>query len=283
MLAVAALTLREAVRRRLLIALAGLTAVAVIVTAFGFWRLTGIEVDHQPITPLLLRGITSQLLILLMFMFSFLLAVGTVLVAALSVAAEVESGVILAVAARPVTREQVLIGKWLGLSAMAIVYTVVTVALELFVIQLVTGYLPPDPVRATLFLCAEGLTLLTFATLLGTRLSPMVSGILAVASFGVSWMAGIIESLGTAFDNQTVVHTATAVHLLFPSDALWRGVVHNLTPAAEIAAVSRVGRAAASNPFFAATDPTSGFIAWWGFWVVLVLGLSLFSFRRREL
>ena len=65
-LIVARLTLREAVRRRLLWVLAGLTALIVVLTWWGFSRVS----DASPITgPIQELGI-SQVTVMLAFMFS---------------------------------------------------------------------------------------------------------------------------------------------------------------------------------------------------------------------
>jgi hypothetical protein len=37
------------------------------------------------------------------------------------------------------------------------------------------------------------------------------------------------------------------------------------------------------DPFFAATAPSAGYLAWAGVWFVLVLGAGVISFGRREL
>ena len=37
------------------------------------------------------------------------------------------------------------------------------------------------------------------------------------------------------------------------------------------------------DPFFAATAPSAGYLAWAGVWFVLVLGAGVISFGRRQL
>lgn len=281
MIVVAGLVLREAARRRLLLAVVLLTILAVALTAWGFSRVP--TLGRAPLPLEQVRLISSQLLILVAFMFSFVLALSAVFVAAPAISGEVESGIALAVLARPLSRTSYVVGKWLGLAALLLVYAGGSTALELLAARLAVDYQPPRPVEAFAYLYAEGLALLTLALMLSTRLSGMVGGVIALVLFGLAWMGGIVGGVGQAFDNATVTHVGTATKLLLPTDGLWRGVVYALEPAAVVAAArSAPGPAIAANPFFAAAPPPLPFVAWAIVWIGGVLALAIWSFRRRE-
>src|SRR4030081_768186 len=83
------LTIRETSRRKLLLALLVLTLVVIAVTLFGISKLKTIG-DPRPLTPLEVKAITSQVLILVMFMFSFVLALSAVFMAASQSSGDVE-------------------------------------------------------------------------------------------------------------------------------------------------------------------------------------------------
>ena len=76
--AVARATLREASRKKLVVALGVITVVGIAITGFGFWRLTilaGEVVRGEPRLSVSEEStVTSQLLILVMFAFSLVLA-----------------------------------------------------------------------------------------------------------------------------------------------------------------------------------------------------------------
>jgi ABC-type transport system involved in multi-copper enzyme maturation permease subunit len=117
-LTIARLTLREASRKRLLIAVAILTIVIAALSDWGFHRLMQLPCNgpgSAPCAPSELRILAATLLILLAFMFSFVLALGAAFVAAPSISTEIESGVVLAILPRPIRRSEIVIGKWLGL------------------------------------------------------------------------------------------------------------------------------------------------------------------------
>jgi ABC-type transport system involved in multi-copper enzyme maturation permease subunit len=279
---IAMMTVREVSRRRLVLALVVLSGVAIVLTGWGFSRLPGLHDHGVPLTGAELIVISSQLLIFVLFMFSAVLGLGAVMVAAQSVSAEVESGQALAVLARPIERAQVILGKWLGLGALIVVYAAVASAIEFVVVRWATGYLPPHPVEAAAFVAAEGLVLLTLTLCLSVRLSGITAGVIALMLFFITWIAGVAGAVGTVLSNGPIEATGTISRMLLPSDGLWRGAVFNLEPVT-VVAVATGSREAAANPFTSLTAPTGAYLAWAAVWVVAVVGLTILAFRRREL
>jgi ABC-type transport system involved in multi-copper enzyme maturation permease subunit len=283
-LTIARLTLREASRRRLLLTVGILTAVMVVFTGWGFSRLNTVTCGPQnlPCPPTEIKIATAFLLILVAYMFNSILAMGSVFIAAPSIAGEIESGQMLAILPRPIRRRDVVLGKWLGLSVLVIAYTIMTGILEFVAIKLVTDYSPPNPIQALLYLAGEAIVLLTLAILISTRLAPMAGGVIAVVVFGMAWISGIAESIGVAFQNTVLVNVGVVMSLLLPTDALWRGTVFYLEPTALLVAGGQA-RELSANPFFVANAPPPAYIAWAVAWVVVVLGLAVYSFNQRDL
>ena len=279
---IALVTVREVSRRRLVLALVLLSAVAVALTGWGFSKLPGLHDHGQPLTPAELRLITSQLLIFVLFMFSAVLGLGAVMVAAQAVSAEVESGQALAVLARPVRRAQVIAGKWLGLGALVVVYAAVATAVEFLVVRWTTGYLPPQPALAAAFVAGEGLVLLTLTLLLSVHLSGITAGVIALMLFFITWIAGVAGAVGSVLNNAPIAAVGTISRLLLPSDGLWRGAIYNLEPQAVVAAASG-SREAAANPFTSLTPPAAAYVAWAVLWVMAMVVIAAVAFRRREI
>ena len=98
----------------------------------------------------------SQVLILVAFMFSFVLAMTAAFLGAPSIAADLESGVAHAMLARPIRRADLLIGRWLGLAAVIAAYAAASGLLEVAAVRFVSGYAPPQPMLAVGFLTAQG-------------------------------------------------------------------------------------------------------------------------------
>ena len=279
---IAMMTVREVSRRRLVIALLGLSAGAIALTGWGFSRLPGLRDHGVPLTHAEVTLITSQLLIFVLFMFSAVLGLGAVMVASQSVSGEVESGQALAVLARPVRRAEVIAGKWIGLGGLVVLYAAVAVALELLVVRIATGYVPPHPASAAAFIAAEGLVLLTLTLLLSVRLSGITAGVIALMLFFITWIAGVAGAVGAALHNGPIEATGTISRLVLPSDGLWRGAIFNLEPDA-VVAVASGSREAAANPFTSLSAPTAAYVAWAVAWVAVVVVLTVVAFRRREI
>jgi ABC-type transport system involved in multi-copper enzyme maturation permease subunit len=281
-LVIARLVIREAGRRRLLLALLILTLIVVVLTGWGFSRIPTITQRGAPLPDVQVKVVASQFLIVTMFMFSFVLAMAAVFVASPQISGEVESGTALAILSRPIGRAEYVVGKWIGLAALVVVYAAGAAAIELLVVNAVVGYVPPEPLSFIAFVVAEGIVIMSLALLLSTRLSGMVGGVIALVLFGIAWIGGIVGGIGAAFDNATITHVGTATKLILPTDGLWRGAVYALEPQTFVAAGSQAGPAAAANPFFASAAAPLSFEIYVAGWVALMLGLAVYSFRARE-
>ena len=279
----AKLTIWEASRRKLLIALVLLTLGIIVGTSFLMSRLWTVSGQNgRPLSEVEVRLIASQLLILIAFMFSAVLALSSVMVAAPSISADVESGLVLSMLSRPVRRADLVIGKWLGLAVLVIAYAGGSGFLELLGISLTTGYVPPHPVELLAYVAGEGLILLTLALLLSTRLPGMTGGIIGLVAYFVAWVGGILGGVGAAVGNDALRHTGTVIGLLIPTDQLWRGAVYSMEPASILAAARAAGRFNGGNPFLVSDPPAFAFLAWTAVWILGLLALTMWSFRKRE-
>jgi len=281
-LVVARQVVNEAARRRLLLALLLLTLVVIALTVWGISRIDDLRNGGQPLSDAQKKTIVSQLLILVMFMFSWVLSLAAVFVASPAVSGELESGIALAMLARPISRAEYVLGKWFGLVALVVAYGVAAAGIELIAVRAVSGYQPPHPFEFLGFVLGEGVVILTFALMLSTRLAGMVGGVIAAILFGIAWMGGIVGGVGAAFNNETISNVGTLTKLILPTDGLWRGAVWSLEPSLVIAAQSQLGPAVAANPFFAAAPPPAAYVVWAVIWIVAILALAIWSFRSRE-
>ena len=280
-LTIARLTVLEMLRRRLFLVLIGLTLLVVALTSWGFGQIT--HAGGQPLTRTEQIAIVSQLLILVGFMFSFTLAFSAVFAGAPALSGDVESGTALAVLARPISRAEFVLGKWLGVVVTILVYAIPTTALQLFMVNWIVDYVPPHPIEFIAYVVAEALVVLTLALALSTRFAGMVGGVVALIFWGVAWIGGIVGGVGAVLENETAVHVGTASRLLLPTDGMWRGAIWSLEPATIIAGFRAAGRAAAGNPFFAAEPAEPLYVAWTVGWIVVCLGITVWLFQRREI
>jgi len=277
---IAALTLREAVRRRVMFALAVLTVVLLALSAWGFSRLAA--ESGGTLTTGEARLTASIVLNLVMFGYSLIAALGTAFLAGPTLSGETESGIALSVLARPVRRSAFLLGKWLGLVAFGSGFVVLAGLAQIIVVWLTVGYWPPDPAIGLALLAAQTAVLLTLAVLLSTAVSPMASGVVAVGMFCTAWVAGVVGGIGASLDNAAVERVGTVSRMLLPTDGLWRGAMHGFQdPTAIVAAAA--GADADAIPFIGTAPLTVGYLVWAAVWVATIWGLAAASFARKDL
>jgi ABC-type transport system involved in multi-copper enzyme maturation permease subunit len=273
---------REASRRRLLVALVVVTFLAIALNAWGIGRLMNYTRHGGGLGP---RGnllAETQLLGLVMFVFSAVLVMAAVFAAAASLATELESGIALAVLARPVRRSELLLGKWLGLSGLVAAYVAVTCALEFWLVGALAHLAVPHPLAAFAYLTVEGITVMTLALLLSTRMAAMTAGMIATAAFFLMWMGGVVGDLGLALGNVSLVNVGTLSHLILPTDGLWRGVLYSIESPL-VQALAQGDPTLAANPLLSMAPPTAAYQVWCAVWILAALGGAVMSLSRRPL
>ena len=276
-LTIAALTLREATRRRVLLALAVLTVVLLVLSAWGFDRLAA-----QGLTSGEARLTASVLLNLVMFGLSLIAALGTAFLAGPTLSGETESGIALAVLARPIRRSAFLLGKWLGLVVFGGGFVVLAGLAECLVVRVTVDYWPPEPAEALALLAAQTIVLLTLTVLLSTAISPMASGVVAVGLFCTTWVAGVVGGVGASLGNEAVGRVGSVSRALLPTDGLWRGAMHAFQDPGALGEFGG-GAEAGAFPFLSQAGLTPAYLAWAVVWVAMVWALAAVAFARRDL
>jgi len=280
---IAGLTVRELFRRRVVYVLAALTILSVALVGWGLDRLVDLARENGSGELEIQIGV-SQVLILIAFMFSFVLAMTAAFVGAPAVGGDLESGVAYAILARPLRRADLIVGRWLGSAVVVVAYAIASGLLAIGVAVLVSGFGPPDPLLAVGFLAGEVLVLLTLTLALGSVLPAIAAGAIAVVGFGLGWMAGVLAGVAAALGVEGLRGVAEASRWILPTDGLWRGVIYGLEPPLVVLiAAGRAPALANANPFYATEPPAVTFVVWSIVWMALVLGAATWWFERRDL
>nr|WP_246215185.1 ABC transporter permease [Modestobacter muralis] len=258
-------------------ALVVLTVLLLALSGWGFSRLAA-----EGLTSGEARLTASVVLNLVMFGFSLIAALGTAFLAGPTLAGETESGIALAVLARPVQRWAFLLGKLTGLVAFGAGFVVIAGLAELLVVQATVGYWPPDPAVALGLLAAQTVVLLTLTVLLSTAISPMASGVVAVGLFCTTWVAGVVGGIGAGLGNDAVERVGTVSRVLLPTDGLWRGAMHAFQDPSALVQFGG-GAEAGAFPFLSQTALSPAYLGWAAVWVLMVGGLAALAFSRRDL
>jgi Cu-processing system permease protein len=297
-LVVARWTVLEARRRRLLLAGVLLSVAFVVLFAVGFYLLyhtqqrelleaqaqggpaSGIDAREE------LLAISIILVILGLYGVQFLAALLGLFLGAASVSPEIDSGALHAVLARPLSRFQYLMGRFLALAGLLTAYVVVMSGALLLTARVVAGYQPGDVTRVVGLMVLQVLVLLAVSLLGSTVLPTLANGVVMLVLFGLAWLGGIIGFVGTIPPgNELMANLGTAVSLLLPADAVWRGASYHVFPPSFLVAASFAGGSddVVGLPFGSTTPIAPAMLAWAVAYPVACLTLAVAAFRRRDL
>ena len=230
---IALLTFREASRRKILLAALLLGLLFLIVFGLGFHYITiQMEKDFQGGELVQLNEIRNFLLMAGMYVVNFLTAIMTVLTSVDTLSGEISTGTIHTMVSKPIRRWEVLSGKWLGFAGMITLYLLLMGGGVMGFIFLRSGYIAPHPFRALALIWLNDLVLLSVSLLGGASLSTLANGVLVFGLYGIAFIGGWIEQIGSFFSDQVAGQTAINIgiitSLIMPSEALWKRAAHEL-------------------------------------------------------
>jgi Cu-processing system permease protein len=297
-LVVARWTVLEARRRRLLLAGVVLSVAFVALFVVGFYLLyqdqerSLLEAQAQGAGPAgglnareELLAMSTILVILGLYGVQFLAALLGLFLGVASVSPEIDSGALHAVLARPLSRLQYLMGRFLALAGLLTAYVVLMSGALLLTARIVAGYQPGDALRVVGLMVLQVLILLAVSLLGSTVLPTLANGVVMLVLFGLAWLGGIIGFVGTIPPgNELMANLGTAVSLLLPADAVWRGAsYHVLPPSFLVASSFASGDDVGALPFGSTTPLAPAMLAWALAYPVACLTLAVAAFRRRDL
>jgi ABC-type transport system involved in multi-copper enzyme maturation permease subunit len=278
-LAIARLTFREAIRRRVVLAALLMSAGFLAIYGFGLHlgQATVWESGQAGIGELMRRGIAVQLLYIGLVPTSFLVAFTAVFASAGTISSELDSGVIYGVLARPIRRGELVLGKFIGLAAMLVAYALLLNGAVVALARWQVGV----PLLATwpaglAILVLESLPLLALALLGSTRLPTLANGVMCTAAYGLGFIGGLIEEIGGLIGNRTMGNIGIFSSLLMPLQALHRMALSLLVPPGLLIQQGGV-------PGIGGATPSSWMMLYGAVYVATVIGLAIRAFSRRDL
>ena len=271
----AELTFREARRRKILwVALAlGLSFIALY--AFGFYQIFVDFLRHSQGRNVLLDSGFNFLVMAGFYVISFLGVMLAVLTSVGTLSGEVSSHTIQALAARPVKRRAILLGKWLGLALMLVCYIALLGAGIIVATWAISGYVPPNALTGVALIALQALIMLSVCILGGTRLSTIANGVVAFMLYGIAFVGGWIETIGSFAHNETAVDIGILSSLLVPSEAMWKMASYGMQPPAV--------RGLGVSPFSLATAPSTAMLVYAVVYTAALLVLAVYSLNLRDL
>jgi ABC-type transport system involved in multi-copper enzyme maturation permease subunit len=269
------LTIQEARRRKLI--WIGLALGGVFITLFsvgfyfGYQEITRQVGDTFGMADQIVRGFQMAGL----YVVNFLIIMVTVLTVVGTVSVEISSNTIHAIAAKPIRRWEIIIGKWIGHAILVASYTSILTVGILLPVYLISGYVPPRLLAGLGVLILESLTVLSLTLFGSTLLSTIANGVLVFMLYGVAFVGGWVEQFGFVLNSQTAQDIGIATSLFMPSEALWR-YASGTMQAVDSTLVSSV------SPFSIFSQPTPAFLVYAITYTLVLLGLAVWTFSRRD-
>jgi ABC-type transport system involved in multi-copper enzyme maturation permease subunit len=276
MLVIARLTFREAGRRKILLAALVLGLIYLAIYAVGFYYVDQ-ETTRSQFGPglLELNQIRNFLFMAGLYVVNFLTAMMAVLTSVDTLSGEIASGTIHTLVSKPVQRWEIVFGKWLGFAGMLTLYLLLMAGGTIGLVYIISGYLAPNVLRGLGLLWVNAMLLLGVSLAGGAILSTLANGVLVFGLFGIAFIGGWIEQIGSFIQNQTAVNVGIISSLIIPSEALWKRAAFEMQ--------SPLVAALGFSPFTAASMPSLLMVLYGMVYAVLALLLAISLFNRRDL
>jgi Cu-processing system permease protein len=270
----AGITFREAARKKILWTALG--------TGLGFLALFGIalhfqiqDFDARSTIPFIRYQILSAMLMVGLYVVDLLAVVMTILTSVDTIAGEISSGTIHAIAMKPLPRWQILIGKWLGFAVMIGAFVILTFGGAIAVAYTMCGVAPENPLQGGLLVYLECLLALTVTIMFGTWFSTLSSGVIAIGLHGLAFMGGWLEQMSGFTESGRLAAVGIVTSLVMPSEAIWRRAAFDMqTPLAGSLPFS---------PFANASIPSQVMIGYSCFFLLVALAVATYHFGVRDL
>ena len=276
------LTFREAIRRRIMLAglILGLSFRVVFTIGFHF-ILTQIRTFAATTSPS--QGIAhvadvesmNGFLMAGLYAITFLSIAMAALMAADTLAGEINSGTIQTIATKPIRRSDVVLGKWLGFAGLLGLYILLMAGGTVLSVYIQTSYVPNHLFSGLVLIYLEALLIMTITLMCSAAFPALATGGIVFGLYGLAFIGGWIEQIGAALHNETAVKIGIITSLIIPSESLWRRATFEMqTPLAGVLGVS---------PFGATSVPSVLMVVYAVLYLVIVLISSIRIFQKRDL
>lgn len=220
-----------------------------------------------------------QFLSLGWYISTFLVGAMVIMAGSGSIAREIESGTILSLASKPLSRTAILGGKFCAYSLVGILYSVILLAAVAGLVRYYFRLLidPLSLLQGIAIFMLFPLLILAVTQLFSSRLSTMATGVISFMLYAVAIIGGFIEQMGALMHNTGMINIGVFSSLLLPADAIYRMAVSHAGGMLGGATIADFG------PFGAASIPSNWMIVYSIGYIIVMLSIAIVNFNRRDL
>jgi Cu-processing system permease protein len=274
-------SLKEAVRRKVLLVVALLTAAFLGLFALAaFEAFDSLDRNARGVIPVDERALAGGTLLgLAMFVALFLGVVLAVFLTLGAVRGDSERGLLQPLVVRPVGRTTLLIGRLLAAATVCAAYVVVVFLAATLITQAAGDFAPSSYAVPAAGLALGVVTVVAVSLLGSTVLETTANGIAIFMVFATGLAAGLLGQIGEGIDVPALERASSIISWIVPFEALYQHGLSALT--ADIGGAA--GVIVQLGPFGGAKTAGGAIWAWAVAWSALVLALAAWKFRRSDL
>lgn len=281
----ARMTFREAIRRRIVLTGLLLGICFLIIYSIGLHyimasvRVAGRSIEAGPAQDTMVHVAQTEgantLLLAGLYAVAFLSIAMAALLAADTLAGEINSGTIQTIVTKPIRRSDVVLGKWLGFAFLLGMYFLLLGGGTVLSVWLQTEYAPDNLAVGLALIYFEALLIMTIAMACSSALSALATGGIVFGLYGLAFIGGWIEQFGAIIQNATAVKVGIIASLIIPSESLWRRAAYEMqTPLAGALGMS---------PFGTVSVPSPLMIVYTVVYLLVALWIGVRIFQRRDM
>ncbi len=271
----ARLTFREAIRRKIALASVLLGLAFLILFNTGFYFINAEMKADQGATPLIRTEFYNFLATAGLYAVTFLSVAMGALLSADTLAGEINSGTIQTIVTKPVRRAEVVLGKWLGFAGLLAIYLSLMAGGVVLSAQVQAGYAPTNFLRGIGLIYLESLLIMSVTLLCSSRISALATGGVVFGLYGLAFIGGWVEQIGSFLNNQTAINVGIVSSLLIPSEVLWKRAIFEMQ--------SPLTAVVGFSPFSARSIPSPLMIVYALGYMLVVVWLAIRWFGQRDL
>ncbi|HAX26105.1 MAG TPA: ABC transporter permease [Chloroflexi bacterium] len=281
-LLIARLTFSEAFRRKMILAVLLLSVLFLALYVFGFqiFREDMLQYRQERLgraQDLLPYDVQASAMVLLgLYTVNFLAGIMTIFAAVGAISGEIEAGTFQSILPKPISRWEIITGKYLGFLVMIAVYVGLMVGGVVLVSRVVGHYMPPNIFHGLALMILVAAILLALTMFGSTIFSTMANGIVVLMLYGMALTGGLVEQVGAALDNDTMVRIGVITSVVLPSDSMWRLASDVVQPPS---AVDLLG----PTPFGTISPPSEFAVRYAVAYCVILVAVSAITFNRRDI
>jgi len=287
MFTIARLTFREMLNKRIL--LLGLLLTVLYLGLYGT-GLYYLERETRDTVELMRLTLAGELLTAGLFVSGMLVSAVTIFSSVGSISSEIENGIMLATASKPLTRTQIFLGKYTGLGLVLVAYSLLVFIATNMIVWRIFHFHSDGFFSAMILFALQPLVLLAVGLWGSTFLRTLGNGIFMFMLYSISLIGGMVEYVGvqmsalsaTAGVGAGTVTSLTTIgivtSLLMPVDSIYRFVNFTLLYGSPVPS-----QVLTFNPFSTTTPVSMWMLVYTAGYALFFIGLGAYNFSRRDI